>query len=77
MTNPPPESVPSFRESIAAIDERHPLKMPFSWDKTLLYPRFDRIETKVDFFVEYIDYLTKRVDALEARLAATGDARSS
>ena len=70
MTNPPPpQPVPSFRESIEAIDEAHPLKMPFTWDKTYLYPRFDRIETKVDFFVEYIDFLTQRIESLEARLA--------
>ena len=73
MTNPPPDPVPTFRESIEAIDETFPLKMPFTWDKTLLYPRFDRIETKVEFFVDYIEFLTQRIESLEARLAERSD----
>ena len=74
MTNPPPpQAVPPFRESIDAIDEAHPLKMPFTWDKTYLYPRFDRMETKVAFFVDHIEYLTQRIASLEARLADRPD----
>ena len=70
MTNPPPpQPLPSFRESVDAIDDAHPLKVPFTWDRTYMFARFDRMETKIAFFVDYIDYLTQRIESLEARLA--------
>jgi hypothetical protein len=69
MTNPPPQPVPTIRESVAAIDETHPLKMPFMADTTTLYPRLDRLDAKVAFFVDYIEALTARIADLETRLA--------
>lgn len=43
------------------------MKMPWHRDMSLLWPRFERAEAKVAYFVEYIDYLERRIAALEAK----------
>ena len=57
-----------FRASISAIDAAHPLRAPWHYDQSLTSPRLDRLDAKTAYFVDYIEYLERRLAALEARL---------
>ncbi|MBA8817234.1 hypothetical protein FHX48_002332 [Microbacterium halimionae] len=66
-SNEPANPYP-FRGSIEAIDAANPLKSPWHYDQSITAPRLDRLDAKATYFVDYIEYLERRIAALEARL---------
>ncbi|MCS5499299.1 hypothetical protein NY547_18805 [Cnuibacter physcomitrellae] len=60
----------TFRASVQAIDASHPLQTPWHYDVSITGPRLDRLEAKAAFYADYIEYLERRIAALEARLPA-------
>ena len=66
MTDAGPQT---FRQSLEAIDADNPLRMPWWYDQSLSGPRLDRLDAKVAYYADYIQYLEGRIAALEARLA--------
>ncbi|WP_378145333.1 hypothetical protein ACFJGV_17330 [Cnuibacter sp. UC19_7] len=60
----------TFRASVEAIDASHPLQAPWHYDQSITAPRLERLEAKAAFYADYIEYLERRIAALEARLPA-------
>jgi hypothetical protein len=59
----------TFRASVEAVDAAHPLSTPWHYNQSLTGPRLDRLDAKAAFYADYIEYLERRIAALEARLA--------
>ena len=68
MTNVPPVPSHALRQAIAAIDATHPLRMPWYYDESVTGPRLDRLDAKAVYHTDYIEYLERRIAALEERL---------
>lgn len=59
-----------LRQSFEAIDQGHPLRLPWRFNQHYIGPRLDRLDAKTAYLVDYIAYLEQRIERLEAGNAA-------
>lgn len=65
-----PDDTSPLRSALSAIDDGHPLVAPMNGNVQHILPRLNRIEAKDAYVVEYLEYLERRIAALEAQLEA-------
>lgn len=56
----------ALRQSFEAIDQDHPLRLPWRFNQHHIGPRLDRLDAKTAYLVDYIAYLEQRIARLEA-----------